>query len=145
IRTSAGGKHEANRSAAELKAVTEQVFVGAGAPADLAREMGEALVGANLAGHDSHGVIRIPAYVNQIKAGGLDPAARPTILQETDTTALVDGNWTFGHVAARYGTDVAIRKAKQSKTAVVSIVRCNHIGRLGQWASQAAAEDVIAM
>src|SRR5205823_3019911 len=38
-----------------------------------------------------------------------------------------------------------IKKAKRSKTAVVSIVRCNHIGRLGQWASQAAAEDVIAM
>jgi len=135
----------ANRSAAQLKSVTERVFVGAGAPEDLAREMGEALVGANLAGHDSHGVIRIPAYVNQIKSGGLDPAARPTIVEETATTALVDGNWTFGHVAARFGTDVAIKKAKQSKTAVVSIVRCNHIGRLGQWASQAAAEDVIAM
>jgi uncharacterized oxidoreductase len=135
----------ANRSAAQLKAVTEKVFVGAGAPPDIAQEMGEALVGANLAGHDSHGVIRIPAYIAQIQQGGLDPAARPAILEETATSALVDGRWSFGHVAARYGTDVAIKKAKQSKTAVVSIVRCNHIGRLGQWASQAAADDVIAM
>ena len=46
-------------------------------------EMGEALVGANLAGHDSHGVIRIPAYINQIKAGGLTPSARPSIVEET--------------------------------------------------------------
>ncbi|HEY3111888.1 MAG TPA: Ldh family oxidoreductase [Chloroflexota bacterium] len=135
----------ANRTAAELKAVTEKIFVGAGAPEDLACEMGEALVGANLAGHDSHGVIRIPAYINQIKSGGLNPSARPTIVEESATTALVDGNWTFGHVSARFGTDVAIRKAKQSRTAVVSIVRCNHIGRLGQWASQAAAQDVIAL
>jgi uncharacterized oxidoreductase len=135
----------ANRTPTELRTVTEEVFKGAGAPPDLAREMGEALVGANLAGHDSHGVIRIPAYINQIKNGGLNPAARPTILEETATTALVDGNWTFGHVSAKYATDVAIKKAKESKTAVVSIVRCNHIGRLGQWASQAAAEDVIAM
>jgi uncharacterized oxidoreductase len=133
------------KSAAELKSVTETVFKAAGAPEDLAAEMGEALVGANLAGHDSHGVIRIPAYVNQIKSGGLDPAARPAILEETATTALVDGRWTFGHVAARYATDVAIKKAKESKTAVVSIVRCNHIGRLGQWGAQAAAEDVIAL
>lgn len=135
----------ANRTATELREVTERIFKGAGAPDDIAREMGEALVGANLAGHDSHGVIRIPAYVNAIKNGSLDPAARPSIIEETATTALVDGHWTFGHVSARYATDVAIRKAKASKTAIVSIVRCNHIGRLGQWASQAAAEDVIAL
>src|SRR6478672_12185794 len=104
----------ANRSAADLRKVTESIFIAAGAPADLASEMGEALVGANLAGHDSHGVIRIPAYLRQIADGSLDPAARPTIAKETATTALVDGNWTFGHVAAKYGTNVAIKKAKES-------------------------------
>jgi uncharacterized oxidoreductase len=135
----------ANRSAAELRQVTETIFTAAGAPADLATEMGDALVGANLAGHDSHGVIRIPAYLRMIKEGQLDPKARPEVIKETATTALVDGKWTFGHVAAKYGTSVAIKKAKQSGTAAVSVVRCNHIGRLGQWASQAAAEDVIAM
>lgn len=128
-----------------LKAVTEKIFTAAGSPPDVAAEMGEALVGANLAGHDSHGVIRIPAYVGAIKQGGLDPAARPTVLRETATTALVDGRWGFGHVAARFATDVAIKKAKESNTAIVSVVRCNHIGRLGQWAAQAAAQDVIAM
>jgi LDH2 family malate/lactate/ureidoglycolate dehydrogenase len=134
-----------NRTADQLRGVTEAIFRAAGAPEDVAAEMGEALVGANLAGHDSHGVIRIPAYVRQIKDGGLDPAARPTVVRETPTTALVDGGWAFGHVSARLGTDVAIRKAKESKSAIVSIVRCNHIGRLGQWASQAAAQDVIAL
>src|SRR5438105_4296196 len=135
----------ANRSAAQLKAVTEGIFKGAGAPDDIAQERGEALVGANLAGHDSHGVIRIPAYVRSITGGTMNPAARPTIIEETATSALVDGNWAFGHVSARYATDVAIKKAKQSKTAIVSVVRCNHIGRVGQWASQAAAQDVIAL
>ncbi len=135
----------ANRSAQQLRELTQNIFTAAGAPADLAGEMAEALVGANLAGHDSHGVIRIPAYLNQIKEGSLDPTARPTVLRETATTALVDGCWGFGHVAAKFATDVAIRKAKQSHTAAVSIVRCNHIGRVGQWASQAAAQDVIAM
>lgn len=135
----------ANRSAAELRRITEAIFQAAGAPADLAAEMGEALVGANLAGHDSHGVIRIPAYLGMIKEGQLDPKARPEIVKETATTALVDGKWAFGHVAAKYATNVAIKKAKEFGTAAVSIVRCNHIGRLGQWASQAAAEDVIAL
>ena len=135
----------ANRSAAELRTITETIFKAAGAPADLAAEMGEALVGANLTGHDSHGVIRIPAYLRQIASGQLDPKARPEVIKETATTALVDGKWTFGHVAAKYGTSVAIKKAKEHGTAAVSIVRCNHIGRLGQWAAQASAEGVIAM
>src|SRR5215210_4406143 len=135
----------AHRSAAELRTVTEKIFTAAGAPADLATEMADALVGANLAGHDSHGVIRIPAYLKMIAEGRLDPKARPEIIRETATTALVDGKWTFGHVAAKYGTSVAIKKAKEHGTAAVSIVRCNHIGRLGQWAAQASAEGVIAM
>ncbi len=135
----------ANRSVAELRQVTETIFTAAGAPADLATEMADALVGANLAGHDSHGVIRIPAYLKMIAEGQLIPDARPEVVKETATTALVDGKWTFGHVAAKYGTSVAIKKAKEAGSAVVSVVRANHIGRLGQWASQAAAEDVIAM
>ena len=135
----------ANRSADELRKVTEAIFVAAGAPADIASEMGEALVGANLTGHDSHGVIRIPAYLRQIASGQIDPKARPEVIKETATTALVDGKWSFGHVAAKYGTSVAIKKAKEHGTAAVSVVRCNHIGRLGQWAAQASAEGVIAM
>lgn len=135
----------ANRSVAELRQVTEAIFTAAGAPADLATEMADALVGANLAGHDSHGVIRIPAYLKMIAEGQLLPAARPEVIKETATTALVDGKWTFGHVAAKYGTSVAIKKAKESGSAVVSVVRANHIGRLGQWAAQASAEGVIAM
>ena len=99
----------ANRTADELRLVTERIFSAAGAPTETAQEMAEALVGANLAGHDSHGVIRIPAYLNQIKDGSLDPKARPDVIKETATTALVDGKWGFGHVAAKYGTDVAIR------------------------------------
>src|SRR3954471_13699200 len=140
-----GSTPMADRSAEQLRLVTEKIFTAAGAPADLASEMGEALVGANLAGHDSHGVIRIPAYLRMIASGQLDPKARPEIIKETDTTALVDGKWTFGHVAAKYGTTVATKKAKEHGSSAVSIGRCNHIGRLGQWPSQAAAEGVIAM
>ncbi|MGE3273255.1 MAG: Ldh family oxidoreductase, partial [Chloroflexota bacterium] len=78
----------ANRSVAELRAVTESIFTAAGAPADLATEMADALVGANLAGHDSHGVIRIPAYLKMIAEGQLDPKARPEVIKETASTAL---------------------------------------------------------
>jgi len=132
-------------SADRLRDVTRQVFEAAGTPPDLATNMADILVESNLAGHDSHGIIRIPVYVKSIKEGTLDPKARPEILRETPGSALVDGKYAFGHIAAAFGTEVAIRKAKESKAVVVSIVRCNHIGRLGEWGSRAAAKDVIAI
>jgi LDH2 family malate/lactate/ureidoglycolate dehydrogenase len=128
-----------------LRDATSKIFVAAGTPNDLAVDMANILVESNLAGHDSHGVIRIPAYVRSIKEGNLVPDARPEIISETPGSALVDGKYGFGHIAAAFGTDVAVRKAKESKAVVVSIVRCNHIGRLGEWGSRAAAKDVIAI
>ena len=128
-----------------LHDVTRRVFEGAGTPTDLATQMADILVEANLAGHDSHGIIRIPAYVDAIHKGSIVAAARPEVIQETPGSALVDGKYAFGHIAAAYATDVAVRKAKESKAVVVSIVRCNHIGRLGEWGSRAAAQGVIAI
>jgi uncharacterized oxidoreductase len=132
-------------SAERLRDVTSRVFEAAGTPTDLAADMANILVESNLVGHDSHGIIRIPVYVKSIKDGTLDPRARPEVISETAGSALVDGKYAFGHIAAAFGTEVAIRKAKESKAVVVSIVRCNHIGRLGEWGSRAAAKDVIAI
>jgi uncharacterized oxidoreductase len=131
-------------TAQRLHDATRRIFEGAGTPTDLATQMADILVESNLVGHDSHGVIRIPAYIKQIKEGTLVPGARPEVVEETPGSALVDGKYAFGHIAAAFATEVAIRKAKESKAVVVSVVRCNHIGRLGEWASRAAAKDVIA-
>ena len=70
-------------TAHRLHEVTREVFMAAGTPEDLAEEMAQILVESNLAGHDSHGVIRIPAYVKQIHEGSLIPDARPEIVEET--------------------------------------------------------------
>jgi LDH2 family malate/lactate/ureidoglycolate dehydrogenase len=132
-------------TADRLRDVTARIFAAAGAPQDIADDMAAILTESNLVGHDSHGVIRIPAYVRQIKEGSLVPDARPEIIDETPGSALVDGKYGFGHIAAAFGTETAIRKAKEAKAVVVSIVRCNHIGRLGEWGSRAAARDVVAI
>ena len=134
-----------NVSAKRLRSVVRAIFAAAGAPDDSANLMAKVLVGSNLAGHDSHGVLRVPVYVERIKEGIMVPDVTPEILEETETTALVDGRWTFGHVAAHYGTEVAIRKAKQSKISLVSVVRCHHIGRLGEWVEQAAEQGMISL
>ena len=108
--------------AAQLRDVARAVFVAAGAPEDIAAHVAGSLVESNLMGHDSHGVIRVPKYVEQIQTGVLVPAARATIVKETLTTAVVSGNWGFAQVAAKAATEVAIRKAKEANMAGVGVV-----------------------
>ncbi|MAG34800.1 MAG: hypothetical protein CL878_00900 [Dehalococcoidia bacterium] len=89
------------KTAEELSTLTRAILTAAGADERNADRMAEALVSANLCGVDTHGVFHIPGYVEHIREGYLVPAARPAIVRETPTSALVTGNWTFGHVAAK--------------------------------------------
>ncbi|MPZ86944.1 MAG: Ldh family oxidoreductase [Nitriliruptorales bacterium] len=129
-------------SIASLHRVTAAVFIAAGAPADVADHVAQTLVDNHLAGHDSHGILRIPQYVASIRAGDLVPAARPTILEETATTALVSGNWAFGQVTATFAADLATDKAQRERVAAVSVVQASHTGRLAAFTERAARRNV---
>src|SRR5687767_3650537 len=129
--------------AEKLRTVTETIFQAAGSTPAIAAAVAEALVLANLSGHDSHGVIRIPAYVGSITRGGLAPDAEPEVVQSKAATVLVDGKRGFGQVAARFATDQAIAKAKEYGAAAVGAVNCNHVGRVGEYPERAAREGVL--
>lgn len=128
---------------ATLQTTTEQIFQAAGATPAIASAVAEALILANLAGHDSHGVIRIPAYVDQIKAGRLAAAAEPTVVKRQGATVLVDGRNGFGQVAGRFATDQAIAAAREFGAAAVGVINCNHVGRVGEYPERAAAAGIL--
>lgn len=132
-------------TAEQLRAVGKAIFAAAGAPDDVATHVANSLVGSNLAGHDSHGILRIPMYVDGIRASTLVPGARPTILNETPTTALVKGNWAFGQISATFCVEQGIVKARESHVAAVALVQSNHIGRLGEYAEVAARAGFVSM
>src|SRR5437899_10485029 len=112
-----------------LRSLGEAIFTAAGASPENAARVTAALVDANLAGHDSHGVQHIPGYVQSMGSGLIVGDARPTVLRETPVTALVSGEWTFGQVGAEYATHCAVEKAKKRGLAAVGLVRANHLGR----------------
>ena len=128
-----------------MREYTAAIFVAAGAPEAVADGMAKSLVLSNLSGHDSHGVIRITQYVREIREGELDPKLEPSIIKEGPSWAQVDGQYGFGHEAARFSMGLAIDKARAGGVGVVSAIRCNHIGRLGEWVEQAAAAGLFGM
>src|SRR5262245_5100563 len=79
-----------------LREFVDTVAQRMGADADVAAELARHLVGSNLAGHDSHGVIRVPQYVGDSDRGTLVPSARPVLVQESAVAALVDARRGFG-------------------------------------------------
>jgi len=125
-------------SATELKTASRDLFVAAGARADDARIVAEALVNANLAGHDSHGIMRIPSYVSWMEKGDINVAAEFQVVSESDAFAVVDGDWGFGQVMARKAMDLGIAKARKAGVASLSVRGCAHIGRAGDYPIMAA-------
>ena len=102
-------------------------------------------IGANLVGHDSHGIILIPTYIDRVKVGHIVPKAPWAITQETDTTTVVDGNWGFGYDVTDRAMRYTIEKAKKQNVAACTVFRQSHIGRLASYPLVAAAEGMIAM
>jgi uncharacterized oxidoreductase len=125
--------------AERLHKVASALFQAAGTPEDITKDVVDILIESNLAGHDSHGVQLIPGYMRMVKEGRVKPDARPEIVEETPTTALVAGRWGWGQLTGAFGTDVAIRKARESKISMVGMVECNHVGRQGEYVERASA------
>lgn len=128
-----------------LHAIARTIFVAAGTSLHIAEDVAEILVKAHLAGHDSHGVLRIPAYIRGIESENIKPSAEPEIVAETDNTLRVDGNGSFGHYVSRWSIRKAIEKAKTSASCCVSIFNTGHIGRLGEYAEEAAGAGCIGL
>jgi uncharacterized oxidoreductase len=129
----------------DLTAFARRIFAAAGCDAAEAERVSSYLVGSNLAGHDSHGVVRIPRYVQVLKLGQVRAGQSLTIISETPTQALVDGNFGFGQTIAPLAVDVGIAKAKATGVAVIGLRNSGHIGRVGDWAERAAAAGLISI
>jgi len=132
-------------SADYLKQAGMEIFKGAGVPDDEAEIVMRLLIKANLVGHDSHGVIRMPQYMGLIQRGDLHPGVPLEIVKETSSTAVIDGNWGFGQVIASQAMEIAIQKAKEHSVSTVGAHHSNHVGRMADYAIMAAKENMIGM
>lgn len=128
-----------------LRDLCFNIFKAAGTPEEEAQIVSRHLVKANLAGHDSHGVIQIPVYIDRIKRGHIIPGAPFEIVHETPTTAKINGNWGFGFVVTEKAMRLAIEKAREQNVAAVTIFYQSHIGRIGYYPLMAAQEGMIGL
>lgn len=132
---------EASRLQESAIAILEAV----GAPDEHARWVAEHLVESNLAGHDSHGVIRLPQYVAAVDQGQVNPIAIPRCVQEHLTCATFDGQNGFGQVAINSVLEWAIARATRYGISTVTLSDCYHSGRLGAYTSSIAQRGFVSI
>lgn len=103
------------------------------------------LVGANLAGHDSHGVGMVPAYVGGAKADQLKINGHAEVVQDSGALLVLDGKQAFGQVNGFETMQLGIERAKEHGVAITGLRNSFHIGRIGHWGEQCAAAGMASL
>lgn len=119
------------------------IFSAMSVPESEARLVAESLVGSNLRGHDSHGVMRATQYVGFLENGDYRTGVDLKVLHETPAVVVCDAQWGFGQIQAHRLLDLILPKAKTLGLAAGTARDCGHIGRLGEYAERVAAEGLI--
>ena len=125
-------------SASELKAFSSSIFQAAGVSAEEADIVSASLVGSNLRGHDSHGVVRLSSYLRQLDRQHLVAGASLEVLSESPALLCADAGFGFGMVQVTRLIDRLEQKVDQLGIACGTLTRCGHVGRLGEWAEAVA-------
>src|SRR5437879_6662299 len=121
------------------------VFAHAESSAEEAKRSATYLTTANLTGHDSHGVIRVPVYIRWKKMGSVVPDQTIELVVDTPSLAVVDGKFGYGQTVTPQAVKIGIEKCKKSGLAAVALRNAGHIGRVGDWAEMAAAEGLVSV
>jgi len=128
-----------------LTALAADIFAGVGSSKEEAQQVARSLVGANLAGDDSHGVIRVPRYVAWVESGDIVPNQTVQHLLDAPSFAVLDGRYGFGQSVAPQAVAIGMEKAKAEGLSAVALKNAGHVGRVGEWAEMAAAEELVSV
>jgi LDH2 family malate/lactate/ureidoglycolate dehydrogenase len=125
-----------------LHGFTKEVFIRVGMPPEGAEAEAGALIWANLRGVDSHGVLRIPWYVENVDKGVMNPKPNIQVIKETPATLLVDADRALGPVVTIFVVNLVIEKAKKAGIGWALIKNLTHQGALGYYSQMMAKRDM---
>ena len=129
----------------KLSTLMTRVFTRFGLREEDAAVCADVLVMADLRGVDSHGVSNAvqQIYVPALKDGRINPKPNVTIVSETATTAVVDGDQGMGMISGVFGMKLAIKKAQEIGLGMVTVRNSKHYGMAGYYAMMALDHEMI--
>lgn len=103
----------------------------------------EALVSADVRGVSTHGIVRLPGYIERLRRGMVETRPDITVRRITSVCAQVDGGNGLGFVVGNRAVDVAVEMASAGGVGVVGVMRSNHFGMAGNYALRAVRAGMI--
>lgn len=134
-----------NIGAERLERWVSRVFLKEGLSEEHAQTVAKVLVWANLRGMDTHGVVRVPRYVDLIRDGDLNPRPAMTTRNETAACVLLEADRAAGPVAMTHATELALRKAREAGAGICLVRATTHTAALGYYTHMAAAAGMAAI
>jgi uncharacterized oxidoreductase len=125
-------------TAAALRALVSLVVSRMGSSAEETEEVADHLVRANLAGHDSHGVGMLPAYIRLLQDGLLVPDQTPHTVLDAGALLVIDARRGFGQRVTADAVRRAIARARELGACVLALRNASHVGRIGTYGELAA-------
>lgn len=132
-------------SVSDLEQFATELLRAGGATSEEAAVIGPSLVAGNLRGYDSHGVMRIPFYLDMLKQGEAVSGVELKILSESPAHLVADAQWGFGRIQMGRLTEQLVAKAHAGGTGIGTLMHASHIGRLGEYCELAAAENLLSL
>jgi len=133
-----GTNEEIRIDANALRAAAAAAFTAGGCPPDEARTVADALVEANLFGHDSHGIGLLPRYLDNLRAGLVRAGQSVRIVSDHGALVGMDGERGFGQVVAAQAMAIALEHAREHGVCIAGLANAHHVARIGRWAEQCA-------
>jgi hydroxycarboxylate dehydrogenase B len=129
----------------KLRDLVSDIFVKAGCSRAEGERLAKSLVGANLTGHDSHGVVRVPRYLEWKAEGTFVADQKVKVLRDTPVLAIVDGQFGFGQTVAPQAVEIGVEKCKAMGLSAIALRNAGHVGRVGEWAEMAAEAGLVSV
>jgi LDH2 family malate/lactate/ureidoglycolate dehydrogenase len=140
-----GSDRERRVPAAALRRVVAETFARCGMAEADAALLADSLVRADLRGIHSHGVLRVPEYVEKLTRGGVDPRGRPRVVRDAGAALVVDGGNSMGQIGAAFAMRRAIERARETGVAAAAVRGSNHCGAMDYYAMLALAEEMVGL
>jgi uncharacterized oxidoreductase len=128
-----------------LRRLTSAILQHGGSAVPEADLVADHLVQANLAGHDSHGVGMIPAYVRHLGAGLVVPNTRAKLVKDDGAIVMFDGGRGYGRCVAGEAMAAAIARCRETGVVAMTLANAHHIGRVGAYGELASAAGLVSL
>jgi LDH2 family malate/lactate/ureidoglycolate dehydrogenase len=130
---------------AALAAFTGAVLRAEGVPADDADLLADTLVTAELWGHASHGMLRLPWYVARLRSGATERATRVTTARDQGAVVVLDGGHGIGQVVTARAVEVGVERARKTGVSGVAVRNSGHFGTAAYFTRRAAEAGCVAL